>query len=87
MTVPRNLLRLISLLTPRSASLSLMVMRQENDQLLDGGDLGIERKLFYREFIARFGHHVSLSACFDRSPRNSSYLSCPFAVLSFSSLH
>ncbi|MEL6654156.1 MAG: DUF5060 domain-containing protein, partial [Bacteroidota bacterium] len=29
----------------------------ENDQLLDGGQLGIERMLYYRELVARFGHH------------------------------
>lgn len=29
----------------------------ENDLLLDNGDLGIERKLYYRELIARFAHH------------------------------
>jgi Domain of unknown function (DUF5060) len=33
----------------------------ENDQLLDGGALGIERKLYYRELIARFGHHLALN--------------------------
>lgn len=33
----------------------------ENDQLLDGGDLGPERKLYYRELIARFGHHHALN--------------------------
>lgn len=33
----------------------------ENDQLLDGGDLGIQRKLYYRELIARFGHHLALN--------------------------
>jgi len=33
----------------------------ENDQLLDGGDLGPERKLYYRELIARFGHHLALN--------------------------
>jgi len=27
---------------------------------LDSGELGNERKLYYRELIARFGHHVSL---------------------------
>lgn len=30
---------------------------QENDQLLDGGELGPARKLYYRELIARFAHH------------------------------
>lgn len=33
----------------------------ENDQLLDGGRLGLERKLYYRELIARFGHHLALN--------------------------
>lgn len=33
----------------------------ENDQLLDGGALGKERKLYYRELIARFGHHLALN--------------------------
>lgn len=33
----------------------------ENDLLLDGGDLGPERKLYYRELIARFGHHPALN--------------------------
>jgi hypothetical protein len=32
----------------------------ENDQLLNGGDLGLERKLYYREIISRFGHHSAL---------------------------
>jgi len=38
----------------------LITQEQENDQLLDGGDLGIERKLYYRELIARFSHHLGL---------------------------
>jgi hypothetical protein len=33
----------------------------ENDHLLDGGDLGIERKLYYRELVARFSHHLALN--------------------------
>ena len=31
-----------------------------NKQELDDGELGPERKLFYREMIARFGHHLAL---------------------------
>jgi len=31
---------------------------QENDQGLDGGQLGPQRKLYYRELIARFAHHL-----------------------------
>ncbi|MEM8755337.1 MAG: DUF5060 domain-containing protein, partial [Pseudomonadota bacterium] len=29
----------------------------ENDQLLNGGDLGPERAVYMREMVARFGHH------------------------------
>ncbi len=40
--------------------LHVITQETENDQLLDGGDLGRERKLYYRELIARFGHHLAL---------------------------
>jgi hypothetical protein len=33
----------------------------ENDQLLDGGALGNQRKLYYRELIARYSHHLGLN--------------------------
>ena len=33
----------------------------ENDQTLDSGALGTERKLYYRELVARFGHHLALN--------------------------
>lgn len=33
----------------------------ENDQLLDGGELGTDRKLYYRELVARFAHHHALN--------------------------
>ena len=33
----------------------------ENDQLLDGGNLGNDRKLYYRMLVARFGHHLALN--------------------------
>ncbi len=33
----------------------------ENETLLDGGATGNERKLYYRELIARFGHHLALN--------------------------
>ena len=33
----------------------------DNDALLDNGDLGRNRKLFYREFMARFGYHNALT--------------------------
>ncbi len=31
-----------------------------NKKELDEGELGVERKLYYRELIARFGHHLAL---------------------------
>jgi hypothetical protein len=36
--------------------LDLYTQEQENDQLLNGGALGAERMLYYRELVARFGH-------------------------------
>jgi hypothetical protein len=41
--------------------LHVKTQETENDQLLDGGELGNERKLYYRELIARFGHHLALN--------------------------
>lgn len=38
----------------------VLTQEQENDQLLDGGALGVQRKLYYRELIARFGHHLGV---------------------------
>ena len=32
----------------------------ENKDELDGAELGIERKLYYRELVARFGHHNAM---------------------------
>jgi len=40
--------------------LHVVTQEQENDQLLDGGDLGPQRRLYYRELAARFGHHLGL---------------------------
>ena len=40
--------------------LHVITQETENDQLLDGGDLGRERRLYYRELIARFGHHLGV---------------------------
>lgn len=44
----------------RGVALHLVTQETENDQLLDGGELGPERKLYYRELVARFGHHLSV---------------------------
>jgi hypothetical protein len=41
--------------------LHVVTQEQENDQLLDGGELGTRRKLYYRELIARFAHHQAIT--------------------------
>ncbi len=40
--------------------LHVVHQEQENDQLLNEGELGPERKLYYRELIARHAHHPAL---------------------------
>ena len=37
------------------------LQENENLQLLDGGSLGMTRKLYYRELVARFSHHHALN--------------------------
>lgn len=39
-----------------------------NENYHDGGELGVERKLYYRQMIARFGHHPGLE--FDLGEEN-----------------
>ncbi|GAB6164195.1 hypothetical protein JCM19992_01950 [Thermostilla marina] len=41
--------------------LHFKTMETENELKMDGGDLGRERKLYYRELVARFGHHLALN--------------------------
>ncbi|MEM9327429.1 MAG: DUF5060 domain-containing protein [Bacteroidota bacterium] len=41
--------------------LHFKMQETENDRKMDGGQLGRERKLYYRELIARFGHHLALN--------------------------
>ncbi|MFG0317019.1 MAG: DUF5060 domain-containing protein, partial [Planctomycetota bacterium JB042] len=41
-------------------ALNVITQEQENDQGIDGGGLGVARKLYYRELVARFGHHLAL---------------------------
>lgn len=40
----------------KGIELDFIFWEAENTQLLNGGDLGIERRIYYRELIARFGH-------------------------------
>lgn len=46
--------------TQNGLFMDIKLQETENDQLLDGGQLGIERKLFYREMVARFSHNLGL---------------------------
>lgn len=39
----------------------IKMLETENELLLDGGDLGPQRKLYYRELIARFAHHLAMN--------------------------
>ena len=41
--------------------LHFKTQESENQGLLDGGGLGACRRLYYRELIARFGHHLALN--------------------------
>ncbi|NNC86099.1 MAG: DUF5060 domain-containing protein, partial [Bacteroidia bacterium] len=45
----------------KGVMMHLVTQETENDQLLDGGNLGNQRKLYYRELIARFGHHLAIN--------------------------
>ena len=41
--------------------LHFKTQESENQGLLDNGGVGVQRKLYYRELIARFGHHLALN--------------------------
>ena len=41
--------------------LHFKLMETENELRMDGGNLGVERMLYYRELIARFGYHLALN--------------------------
>lgn len=40
--------------------LHVVTQETENDRVLDKGELGPQRKLYYRELIARFAHHLAV---------------------------
>jgi CubicO group peptidase (beta-lactamase class C family) len=52
--------RVFSHMDAKGLLLHVVTQERENDHLLDGGGLGTQRKLYYRELIARFGHHLAL---------------------------
>lgn len=41
--------------------LHIVTQETENELLLDDGDTGTQRKLYYRELIARFAHHLAIT--------------------------
>lgn len=41
-------------------ALHVVTQETENERLLDDGDTGPQRRLYYRELIARFGHHLAV---------------------------
>ena len=45
----------------RGIMLHVVTQETENDQLLDGGGLGRQRRLYYRELVARFAHHLAIT--------------------------
>ena len=45
----------------RGIALQVVTQEAENETLLDGGDTGPLRRLYYRELVARFGHHPALT--------------------------
>lgn len=51
--------------------LHIVTQETENDHGLDGGDLGLQRKLYYRELIARFAHHLAITWNLGEENKNS----------------
>lgn len=47
--------------TRKGMYLHFKTQETENELMLDGGDTGNQRKLYYRELIARFGHNLALN--------------------------
>lgn len=47
--------------TMKGMYLHFKTQETENELLMDGGNQGIERSLYYRELIARFGYHLALN--------------------------
>lgn len=47
--------------TRKGMYLHFKTQETENELLLDSGNLGTQRKLYYRELIARFGHNLALN--------------------------
>lgn len=59
--------------------LNVITQEQECDQLLDGGALGNTRKIYYRELVARFGHHLGVTWNLGEENTNTSAQRAAFA--------
>ena len=53
--------RVFEYATQQGLYLHFKTQETENDQKMDGGALGRERQLYYRELVARFGHHLAMN--------------------------
>ena len=49
--------RVFSHMQEKGIALHLFLQETENDFLLNDGDMGVERALYMREMVSRFGHH------------------------------
>ena len=47
--------------TRKGMYLHFKTQETENELLLNSGNMGVQRKLYYRELIARFSHHLALN--------------------------
>ncbi|WP_193213055.1 DUF5060 domain-containing protein [Luteolibacter marinus] len=52
--------KVFSYATMKGLFLHFKTQETENDQKMDGGDLGLERRVYYRELVARFSHHLAV---------------------------
>lgn len=53
--------RVFAHMEARGIALHVVLQEEEIDQVLDSGELGVERKLYHRELVARFGHHLAVT--------------------------
>ncbi len=53
--------RVFTHMDQKGLMLHVITQETENDDLLDGGNLGVERQLYFRELIARFSHHLAVT--------------------------
>ena len=52
--------RVLDHMTNRGIVLHVVTQETENNNAINGGNLGVERMLYYRELIARFSHNLGL---------------------------